>query len=337
MIAVVELEDTVERLKAENNIEAAVSILYDAISLHARGKDFTRAESLREKLMEVDPFAISEIVSSAEIIEQEKRKNLSKNHLSLWSDLYKSLSRDEGNALYHSLKEAAFQTDEMVFAQGDRNANLYFVRQGRLKMFYSAGTREIFLKTLQPGDIFGIESYFKDSVCTISVSPFHQVKLHFLEKSVLKEWKEKFPLLEHKLLGYCHKFEKPYDILTKKGVERRVHKRFNIDGNAVFQLLNDSGAPLAKPLSCGIVDISASGIACRIFLAKKEIGNLLLGRKITLKIHLRIDSVFNSFNRTGTIVAVSSPPVKEYYMHIKFDEPLDKSLMTELASISRCL
>ena len=54
---------------AENNKETVVSDLYRLIVTHAKAKDFVKAESLREKLIDIDPMALNEIITSAEIIE----------------------------------------------------------------------------------------------------------------------------------------------------------------------------------------------------------------------------------------------------------------------------
>ena len=66
------LEQLVDQHIAENKIEAAVSTLYRLIVTYAKEKNFTKAELLREKLYEIDSMALNEIISSAEIIEQEK-------------------------------------------------------------------------------------------------------------------------------------------------------------------------------------------------------------------------------------------------------------------------
>ncbi len=149
--------------------------------------------------------------------------------------------------------------------------------------------REILVKTLQPGDIFGIDTFFSDSVCTTTVSPFSMAKVNYLEKKVLQEWKEKFPALETKLNGYCLKFEKTQDVLQKKGLDRRVQRRFRVEGKAGLQILGAAGAPVGKPFRGIVSDISASGLACIVKLAKKEIGQLLLGRSMELKLSLAVN------------------------------------------------
>jgi len=316
-----------------DNIETAtVAEIFRLIVIHARSKDFVTAEALREKLYEIDPMALNEIVTSAEIIEQEKKEGMSRNHLTVWADLYRTISKEEGNALYYALKEASFNSDQPLFTQGDRNSNLYFVKQGLLKMLCSHNGKEILVKTLHPGDILGIETFFSDSVCTTSVSPFSMADVNYLEKKVLQDWREIFPGLESKLYRYCLKFEKVQDILKKKGLDRRTQKRFRIEGKAILQILGASGTPVGNPFRGTVSDISASGMSCLIKLAKKEIGQLLLGRSLDLKLSLALRGAGRSVDQDGTVVAVSTPPFDEYCLHIKFHHVLDDVLIREIAA-----
>ena len=316
----------------ENKENADVAELFNLIVTHAKAKDFVKAESLREKLMDIDPMALNEIITSAEIIEQEKKDGISHDHLSVWAELYQLLSTEEGNALYYAMKDASFSNDQLLFAQGDCNSNLYFVRQGQLKMLCSHNGKEILVKTLQPGDIIGVETFFSDSVCTTSVSPFSRAIVSYIEKKFLQEWKEKFPALESKLYRYCLKFEKAHEVLKKKGLDRRSQRRFRIEGKISFQILAASGAPIGNSFRGIVSDISASGLACLVKLKNKEIGQLLLGRSMELKLALVIKGIGRSIGQVGTVVAVSSPPFDDYYLHIKFHQMLDSALVREIAA-----
>jgi CRP-like cAMP-binding protein len=326
------LEQLVDQYLAENNIDAAVSTLYGLIVAYAKEKNFTKAELLREKLYEIDSMALTEIIGAAEIIEQEKQKGMTQDHQEMWTDLYRTLGKEEGTCLYYSMKEASYNSDQPLFIQGEDNSNLYFVKQGQLKMLCSHNGKEVLLKQLNPGDISGIETFFYHSVCTTTVSPFSRVKVNYLEKRVLQEWKEKFPGLESKLYRYCQKFEKSHDLLMKRGLDRRAQRRFRIEGYASIQILSSSGSSVGKPFRGVIFDISASGFACVIKLVKKEIAQLLLGRKMELKLIITVKGASRTISQIGTVVAVSSPPFDDYYLHFKFHQLLDSTLIREIAA-----
>ena len=57
------------------------SALAEQVKSLAREGNFKEAERLREKLLENDPMALSHIVSTAEVIEEEKTKYLDQGHL----------------------------------------------------------------------------------------------------------------------------------------------------------------------------------------------------------------------------------------------------------------
>jgi hypothetical protein len=57
--------------------------------------DIATAESLRETLLGADTLALTEIVASAELIEEAKLAGIDRNHLQTWDALYKTLSSEE--------------------------------------------------------------------------------------------------------------------------------------------------------------------------------------------------------------------------------------------------
>ena len=143
-----EHEKLIEQYLQENNTEAAVQLLVNLIVKHAREKKFDRAESLRDRLFEVDAMALNEIVKTGEIIEAEKNSAINKYHLQIWADLYSNLTMEESNALYYGMKLQQNPANHMIFRQGEMRSRLYLVDEGELKMFYRQGDKAILLKTL---------------------------------------------------------------------------------------------------------------------------------------------------------------------------------------------
>jgi CRP-like cAMP-binding protein len=325
-------EQSINRYLAENNIDAAVSTLYQLIVVYAKQKNFSRAESLLEKLFDINPMALKEIIGSEEIIEQEKQKSMPINHQEMWSDLYRSIGKDEGARLFFLMKEATYSLEQPLFVQGDDNSNLYFVNQGQLKIICKYNGREVLLKQLNAGDILGMDTFFCNSVCTTTAFPLSRVKVNYLEKRVLRDWKEKNLDLELKLYRYCLKFENTRDLLLKKGLDRRVHKRYRVEGKASIQILSASGDFVGKPFRGVIFDISTSGLACIIKLVKKEIGQLLLGRNMELKLSMTVNGINRMIYQVGTVVAVSSQMFEDYILHLKFHKMLDNILIREIAT-----
>jgi hypothetical protein len=136
MADVVSQKNRLEKYLKENKKVEAVKLLLDLIAMHARENQFKKPDALREKLFEVDPLALNEIVKSAEIIEGAKIAAIDPVHRRAWSNLYDPLTREEIIALFYSMKSARYETDQIVFRQGEINSNLYFINEGQLRIFY---------------------------------------------------------------------------------------------------------------------------------------------------------------------------------------------------------
>jgi CRP-like cAMP-binding protein len=320
-------EKLVDQYVKQDNKEGAVKLLFDLIVTYAKKKDFAKAEVLREKLYEIDSMALNEIVRSGEIIEEEKSESIDQDHLVIWSKLYDTLSGEEANALYYAMKEAAYDVDETIFEQGERNSNLYFINQGQLKLVYSEGGGEVLLKTLSTGHIAGEDTFFFESVCTTSMITLSRVKLNFLEKDALSKWGDEFPGLESRLNDYCRKLKRVRDLLKAKNLDRRSQKRVNVSGKGMIQLLGASGKPLGRAFKGELSDISVGGLSYTIRISKKETARLLLGRKMNIKFVLPVQGSKQRIDKNGTAIGVRSYPFDDYSIHIKFDKLLDEKLL----------
>ena len=329
-----EQEESVDRYVKQNNKEATVKLLFDLIVGYAKEKNFAKAEALWKRLLEVDPMALSEINRSGEILEEEKFKSIDQEHLDIWSGLYGTLTTEETNALYYAMKEITYDAGQRIFKQGERNSNLYFINQGQLEVFYSVGGKEIVLKTLGSGSIVGEDTFFSNTVCTTSMITPSRVKLNFLDKDSLMKWKDQLPALESKLHNHCLRSMKVYDLLERKGLDRRSQKRVNISGKAVIQLLNVSGSPVGKAFRASLSDISVGGLSFYIKIPKKESARLLLGRNVNMKFILPTGGSQEKIDQNGTVVAVHSHAFDDYSVHIKFDAMLSEKVVEEVKRLS---
>ncbi len=52
-----------------------------------------------------------------------------------------------------------------------------------------------------------------------------------------------------------------------------------------------------------------------------------------LKLSLVVKGASRTIGQVGTVVAVSSPPFDDYYLHVKFHQMLDSALVRELAAV----
>lgn len=327
-------EQKADQYAAQGKTEHAVKLLFDLIVVYAKAKNFPKAEALREKLFEVDAMALNEIIKAAEIIEEEKSVAIDRNHLEIWAELYKMLTKEESNALYFSLKTAEYGPEEIIFQQGSRNDRLYFINHGQLKLIYSQSGRKTLLRTVDPGMVAGEDTFFFITFCTNSLISNSNVRLSYLEREDYQKWQTEFVSLASKLADYCARLKKTYDIAGKKNFNRREHKRISVSGPIMFQVMNASGGFIGKPFKGELSDISIGGLSFFIKTASQKNAIMLLGRKIDVKFRFVIGSSHIDIDRTGVIIGVINHLFSDYSVHFRFDNLLSDVVVEKLGAIS---
>jgi CRP-like cAMP-binding protein len=323
---VVSQEKLLEKYLMENEKAPAVKLLFELIVKHARANHFSKADALREKLFEVDPMALPEIVKSAEIIENAKIAAIDQLHRHVWSNLYDKLTKEETIALYYGMKTASYETEQIIFRQDEMNSNLYFINSGEIKMFHHKDKHGIFLKTLGPGDIAGDDTFFANSTCTTTISTHSAVELNYLEKTVLQKWRTGAPSLADKLRDFCAQREPIKDLLHKKELERRVHPRYALSGNALIRIVDRPGI---KGFKGDLSDISTNGIAV-IMNTSPESAELLLGCRLNIKFRRPEASPEIRIDQDGRIVGIHNQMFNEYLTNVKWDKPLDNGTVERI-------
>ncbi len=323
---VVSQEKLLKKYIKENKKAPAAKLLFELIAKHVRANHFSKADALREKLFEVDPMALPEIVKSAEIIENAKIAAIDQAHRHVWSDLYDKLTKEETIALYYGMKTANYEAEQIIFRQDEMNSNLYFINTGEIKMFYHKDKHGIFLKTLGPGDLAGDDTFFTNSTCTTTITTHSAVKLNFLRKTVLQNWRTEAPNLANKLRDYCAQRESIKDLLQKKELERRVHPRYALSGNAVIRIMDRPGI---KGFKGDLSDISTNGIAV-IMNTSPESAELLLGCRLNIKFRRPEVSPEIRIDQDGRIVGIHNQMFNEYLTNVKWDKPLDNGIVERI-------
>ena len=325
-------EKLIDQYVEQGDQENAAKLLLETITKFAGEKNFTKAEELRDKLYEVAPMALNEIVRSGEIIEEEKSRVMDKNHLETWARLFDTLTTDESNALYFAMKTKVFKAGQPVFEQGQLDSMMYFIKKGRFQMVYydRFGLQEAVLKELTPGDIANDDAFFSFTVCTTSLVAVTDAEMFFLEKNILNEWEKKHPGIENKLRDFSHLFEKVGDLIQKSGLQLRGHKRVKISRDAMVQPLDNSGKPLRSPHRVSLFDISAGGVSYGFKLNKKEDASQLLDSWINIQTVYQNQIGKHKINCNGKIVAVHLQPFDESSVHVQFEELLAEQIIVDI-------
>lgn len=328
-------EQAVRALLANGDKEGAKQQLVRLVERTARARNFGQAESYREWLVEIDATAFREIIEVAEIIDREKMAAIDKGHLEIWSKLYEALSSEEFSTVYHAQKHKQYRGGEVIVGQGAMQTALYFINRGKVKLYYDNMGKEVILKTMGPGEIFGAGCFFNASVWTISVAAVGTSDISSLKLDNLREWSEDHPGLESKLQDFCAKFEKLEEHIEKGARDRRAQERFKLGGRVATTLVDERGQSLGINATVELSDLSSGGISYLVRISKKENARLLLGRKVQVKMPIgEIPGEFVVLQ--GDILAVRSLYAVEsdYSVHVRFDRPLAPNTLRDLLKAS---
>lgn len=330
-------EQMVRTLLAQGNKGGARDLLVQLVEKSARARNFFQAESLREWLVEIDPNAFGSIIQAAEIIDREKMAAIDKSHLEIWSALYECLTSEEFSAVYYGQKHTKYQGEEVVVSQGSLQTSLFFINSGKVKLYFEDKGKEVLVKTMGSGEIFGAGAFFEASIWTISVACVSPSDISVLKLDKLQEWSEEFPGLESKLHDFCRKFEKIEEFIKKSSRDRRNQERYALVGRAGTTLLDSSGHSMGVSAMAELADLSVGGLSYTVRISKKENARLLLGRKVQVKLPAG-EKTGESVQIIGDILAVRSTYAVEndFSVHVRFDTKLkDRKVQEIVRAIQR--
>lgn len=315
------VNDIVTKLLGKQHVEKAGKYLYEKCIEAAQEKDFETASILRDRILEVDPNAIAEVIQAGEKIEEERSTSISSNHITIWQDIYDSLGTDEFNDLYYALQAEEYEAGDVIVEQGAICPQLYFVNSGEVRLSCRRDNDEIFLKRISAGEIFGVGPFFDVSVWTVSLTALNKTTIHMLEREKYLELLELYPAIEHCLLDYCRKTDTVPELLRMSGEDRRRSVRYPMSLIVKHALLDKFGNASMKSFKGEIADLSSSGLSFYIRISRKENARLMLGRSI--KTLLPVPGK-ESITIVGQVVAVKFQQygVSDYSVHVQFNESI---------------
>ena len=316
-------EEDIFRLAEQGHQEQAKEQLVDLITTVARSGDFKSAERLRERIYEIDGLALGEIIRTGEIIEQEKKGAIKEEDLEIWAELTDRLSSDEFQTIYHELSEHRYRPEETIVGQGEKNDNLFFITQGSVKVSHVVNSRELFITTLNRGQIAG-ENFFSPSIWTVTLTSLTPSRIHILPQSALAAWQEQFPGLRAKLHAYYLSCNTIRSMIEKKGLERRKDQRFTLSRKIQVQPINNLDKPIGRGFRAETADISLGGMAFLIRISRQENARLLLGRRMQVVLPVGGKIPFLHFNGLVTGIQPFQILENDFSVHFQFDNPLDQ-------------
>jgi CRP-like cAMP-binding protein len=323
------INEKITKLLGQKKVEEAGKYLYKKCVAAAEEKDFETATMLRDRILEVDPNALAEVIQAGEKIEEERSSAVTSSHITIWQDIYDSLTTDEFNALYYALEAREYETGAVIIEQGVISPELYFINSGEVRLSCWRDKDEIFLKRIGPGEIIGAGPFFDVSVWTVSLTALSKTTIHLLKREKFLELIEQYPAIEPCLHDYCRKSDTVPELLRMSGEDRRRSVRYPLSLIVKHALLDKFGNASMKSFKGEIADLSSSGLSFYIRISRKENARLMLGRGI--KTLLPIPGQV-ALTIVGQIVAVKFQQYGEsdYSVHVQFNEPISENIVKRI-------
>jgi CRP-like cAMP-binding protein len=299
--------------------------LLELIASCARKKDFKNAERLRERIYEIDPMALTEILQSGEIIEEEKSGAIDQDLLETWSGLLNVLTQDEFNDLYFTMEKREIRTGEILVSQGTTNDELFFINKGSLRISYfqigTGGDKEIFLEDMESGQI-AVENFFNATLWTVSLTTVQKTQISILKREDLERLEKKNPGIGSKLHGYCMRSFNIAGLLNRKRLDRRAYERYKVRRKIHLEITGKSGS-VCSNFDGAMADISQGGFCFVVKILHKENSRLLLGRDIRATIPL---SQGGEQKVDGTVIGLQLRDSIncDFSGHVKFKNVLER-------------
>ncbi|WP_163336971.1 Crp/Fnr family transcriptional regulator [Desulfopila sp. IMCC35008] len=285
--------------------------------------EFLKAEKMREHLLQRHPMALSEIVASAEIIDNEKGAQMDQGHIEIWNDLYSSLSQEEQNCLFYATRPAVVTEGKLLFAQGKPNKRLFFIDSGRITLYHKKGEERHFIGQLSVGDILGEDALLDITFATFAAGCQTDVKLRYLVDLSMEGWDKECPGLKEKLIDYCLKKGRTSTLLKKQGFDKRMYSRHPAEGRVIAHIINNQKERTNKGFKGFLQDFSRNGMSFDIRLSKRATAQALLGRLLELE----IDGLNPPVYLVGRIVRLGFHLHGDYSVHVKLDRVLPENVL----------
>lgn len=313
--------------KPQENVRKGVEYSAEKIAREieklAFAGDFSSAERWRQVLLAKHPMALSEIISTAELIEDEKTRRIDHDHLAMWDALYRRMTEEERNCLFYSTRRVAVSPGKIILKQGAVIPRLLFIESGRVTLFHSKGKDRILIGQLSRGDIIGDETFFQLSAATLSAGCQTDVQLRYLDKSAVISWEEKCPGLYQRLSDYCQKYSRSQQMMQHKNIEKRAFTRKKSESKLRAFLISSEGVKSSEHIRGSVMDVSRNGISFDIHSSRPENAHRLLGKAMEIEVERGVGGPVTMLKISGTVVKVGILMHNDYSIHVKLDKVFD--------------
>ena len=332
-ISVKRSERSVKELVEQGDLENAGKKLFANAVKAARDNDFSSAELLRDKILEISPLALSEVIRLGEIIDEEKSSSISSHHIAIWSELYEKLTTAEFNALYFALKPQRYSDSDIIVKAGETDPSLYFINSGIITISYQSENREKVLKQLEQGEIAGVSAFFDFSVWTVTMKAETGSLVYVLSVKKMKELEKRFPGIEGKLHAYCLNYDTVPKLLQTAGSDRREAPRYPVSVTISNMLLDPYGNAGKRIFKGELIDISRGGLRFSVTISSRDNARMLLGRQIISIIEIEGKEKVKCY---GVIIGgrfKEEGRGQDFVVHVNFHQHLEDSSLIQVTNL----
>ncbi len=327
-------EEQIQVLVRAGESQKAGQLIYDQAIASAKIRDFSVAELLRDRLLEINPMALAEVIQLGDFIEEQKNTSLTSQHLEIWRELYEEMTTDEFNELYYALRQENYHKGDVIVQSGETDNHLYFLNSGYISLNCIVGGKEVFLRRMPPGNVFGAEQFFSPSVWTVTLKALGEIQVHILDHAVLAKISENYPGIEEKLRQYCQQHAQVPELLKMSGDDRREYPRYSVDLPTRNILLDPYGNKGKRVFNGQLFDISKQGLAFTIKISSTNNARLLLGRHIITTIIIG-DEELPQLNGVIVGVRLHEPIMQDFSVHVKLSKRIDDVSFSKISSVAR--
>jgi hypothetical protein len=326
-------EEQIQVLVRAGEIQRAGQLIYDQAIASAKMKDFSVAELLRDRLLEINPMALEEVIQLGEFIEEQKNTSITSHHLEIWQELYEEMTTEEFNELYYALRQENYHKGDVIVQSGETDNHLYFLNSGYISLSCIVGGKEIFLKRMQPSNVLGADQFFSPSVWTVTLKALGETQVHVLDHAELVRISENYPGIEEKLRKYCQKYAQVPELLKMSGEDRREYPRYSVDLPTRNVLLDPYGNKGKRIFNGQLFDISKQGIAFTIKISSTSNARLLLGRHIMTTVIIG-DEELPQLNGVIVGVRLHESIMQDFSVHVKLTKTFDEITFKKISSVA---
>jgi hypothetical protein len=327
------LEEEIASLLKQGDLDKACRKIYSGCVAAARDKNFLAAEMLRDRLLEINPLALSEVLEAGEIIEEEQKSPLTGDQRKIWADLREKIGAGRFTGMCSAMRPERYRAGEVIVASDENDVGLYFINSGVVGIFCRSGGREVFLKRMQPGDILGSEQFFSASTWTVTLKAQSDVQMYFLDRQILTELQRDQPGIAAKLQEFCMKFDIVPDLIRSVGSDRREYPRYPVSLYISILLYDHYGQAGRRTFKGEMSDIGEGGLGFSIRITSLDNARFLLGRQIAIGIDLKNGEVLRC---SGIIVSAGSRhhDSQDFSIHVKLFTQLEKAMVMAIVAES---